>query len=170
MNGNYRTPIWLRDATYKEYVQEIEYSGTLLGEPELTSAYQLMSLFAQLQLGDPTIASSFVNPYLSHSDYDSKRVADIEQQAESLARRITLNQTITKVKISPPVHMNENEVSHNVIFHFQSGMEIIIEDIPMVMVREEHELTEDRNVHQDQGMWYMQINLQELAQRVERKE
>ncbi|MCY9665734.1 hypothetical protein M5X11_12290 [Paenibacillus alginolyticus] len=167
VDGNYRTPLWLRNDGYKKYVDEVEGSHeAVLGDPEFTSAYQLMSLIAQLQLGDPTIASSFVSPYLSHSDYDSKKVADITEKSKSLADRITKNESLAKVKISPPIQRKDNEVSHDVILQFKNGEEIKVQNIPMVMFQDDHG---DAEVH-DNGMWYMNFNLQELAQRVEKKE
>lgn len=170
LEGNFRTPIWLRNAEFKGKVQEIEYTPRLLGEPVFTSSYQLISLFAQLQLGDPTVGSSFVHPYFSHTDYDSKRVADIDNRAKDLAGRITKNQTIVNVKISSPTESIDNEVFHDVILRFSNGEEIVVPDLPMVLVKEDHEHAEDRQVHHDQGMWYLNINLQELAQRVEKRE
>ncbi|TVX99433.1 hypothetical protein [Paenibacillus cremeus] len=166
LKGNYRTPLWLKNDEYKKYVEEVDSRKKVLDGPELTSAYQLMSLLAQLQLGDPTIASSFVNPYLSHSDYTSKKVADITEKSKSLASRITQNQSLAKVKVSEPIPKNDNEVSHDVNMRLKSGKEITIRNIPMVKVQEEHEDASDH----DKGMWYMNINLQELAQRVKKKE
>lgn len=170
LNGNYRTPAWLRNSELKKYVEEEEYSTTeALGEPEFTSAYQLMSLFAQLQLGDPTLASSFVNPYLSHSDYDSKKVAEITKTAESLASKITKNKTLAKVKISYLTKgKDNNDVSHNVILQLKNGEEIEVKNIPMIKLKEDH--GDEGHEDAEHGIWYMNTNLQKLAQRVEKME
>jgi hypothetical protein len=172
LNGNFRTPAWLKNAEFKKYVEEEEYNrAETLGEPEFTSTYQLMSLLAQLQLGDPTIASSFVNPYLSHSDYESKKVAEITKTAESLATKITKNRTLTNVKISPPTKIkDDSEVSLNVILQLNNGEKVQIKDVPMIKLKEDHGHGDAEEDEAEHGMWYMNINLQELAQRVEKTE
>ena len=102
LNGNFRTPAWLKDSKLTKYVKEEEYSGDVLGDPDFTSAYQLMSLLAQLQLGDPTLSSSFLNPDLSHTDYDGKKVAEITERAAELSAQITKNHSLSKEKFPEP--------------------------------------------------------------------
>jgi len=166
LNGNYRTPAWLKNNDLMKYVEEVEYTGEDVGGPALTSAYQLMSLFAQLQLGDPTITSSFINPDISYTDYESHRVHDIINTATSLANEITKDKSLIKVKVSSPIPGKDNEVTHTVILQYRNGEEIEISNIPMILIRSE----ENHEDNDEEGMWYMNINLQELAQRVKKTE
>ncbi|MFC3345698.1 hypothetical protein [Paenibacillus abyssi] len=162
--GNYKPPVWLKNPEFSSEVDEIEHTDDQVHYgPDFTSSFQIISMYAQAQLGESTILSSFVSPYLAHTDYESRKVAAVTDRANGLANRLTRGKSLSKIQVTSPTQIKENEVTHTILLEYKDGKKIQLKGIPMIKLVP----LADHEKH-DPGMWYLNINLQELVQLIER--
>lgn len=149
-NSNYRPPQWLTNKKVEKYVDSIHDSETVEAtEPD----YQLMTLFAQAQLGEARFISSFVNPMISFEDFPSVDPDDMDKQSEQYVKMITKDRSFAEVRLSSPKSDTSEKVVFDVTLIYDDQSHITLTDIPMVKMGEEVN-------------WFLDITLTQLADRV----
>lgn len=167
--GDYSSPAWLRDPELLKYTHEVHYSDTPDFKPVKFVEYQLMSLFAQLQLGDPLLASSYINPEISYKDYDVRLPLQMEEQASKYRDTITKNQSIQLVTLKI-IEETESSKVFEVSLNYTDETSV---SFPLTMINlanteehaedyeeyEEYQEYEEDDIHDQDTMWFISVGL-----------
>jgi hypothetical protein len=152
-NSNYKPPYWLENNELLSYVKDKSHEMEKVNPTDADD--RLMAFFAELQLGESRHISSFVNPMISYKDLmGAVEIDKINLKLEQYAKQITKNRTIQAVYLSKPTSTTEERVIFDVTISFQDESIIILKEIPMV------KMTEDHN-------WFIDLTLTEIASLIE---
>lgn len=165
--GTYKAPVWLKNANYIHYVEENDFAKKST-PTNFSSQFQLMSLIAQLQLGDPTLAYSYIAPEYAYAEYETRDYDVMKETSEGLASAATKNYQLTKVEILSGKSINDLEISHPVRLYFNE--EVIEITVPMKFVIPEIVASEHYDEQDDhtESLWMVNQTLTDFTLLVER--
>ena len=153
-HGNYKSPYWMRDKSLAKYVDEMDHSKQ---NKHNTPEYQLITFFAEAQLGNP----KHITSYLSHGkrSEDFKNISlneldKIDQMLADFADEITKNQSIEKLYISPPIIESEKRQTFELLIQFKDIGKYKVPNIPLVY-------------NEDSDSWGIDLTLSEIVSRVQ---
>lgn len=162
--SDYRAPSWLRDSSLKNYMEEVHFATTDDLTPEFTARYQLMSFIAQLQLGDPLLASSFINPEISYMDYEVRLPKEMESAAENYAQIITKGKTIIFVSIEVIEEEATTQLLKLKIVYEDSSVSEIHVSMILIEPEDDHDQEYSDENHEHESMWFINQNMTNVAE------
>lgn len=152
--GDYKSPYWMRDKSLAEYVDEMDHAEhNEHNSPE----YQLITFFAEAQIGNPKQITSYLSHGKRSKDFKSislDELDQIDQMLKDFADEITKNQSIEELYISPPIYEADNRLIFDLLIQFKDIGQYKIPNIPLVL-NEENE------------SWGIDLTLSEFVSRVQ---